>query len=95
MTARKTNKKKLLTVAKEGNRLETLKRLRDEICDCIDQTVSVREIAPLTRQLVTVLEQIDELEGKSRPAGNANDTELTPIEVLFNKQSKHRNAAKG
>ena len=87
-----TRKKKagsLLETARQGDRLETLKKLRDELCDCIDQTVSVREIAPLTRQLVTVLEQIDELEG-SPSAKKRQGAEVTPIEVLFNKQPKRR-----
>lgn len=83
---RKT-KTSLLDVAKTDNRLETLKRLRDEICDCIDQTVSVREIAPLTRQLVTILEQIDELSGET---AKKQESEVTPIEILFNKQSVYR-----
>lgn len=93
MTRTRKTKGSLLDTAQGNDRLETLKRLRDELCDCIDQTVSVREIAPLTRQLVTVLEQIDELEGGS--SQKRKEAEVTPIEVLFNKQPKRRKTASG
>ncbi len=93
MTGKKNVDGSLLSVAQDGDRLKTLERLRDEICDCIDQTVSVREIAPLSRQLITVLEQIDGLDGgKSK---KRKDAEVTPIEVLFNKQPKRRKTASG
>lgn len=89
---RKKNAGTLLDTAQKDDRLETLKRLRDEVCDCIDQTVSARDVASLTNSLVKILEQIDELEG-SPSAKKRQGAEVTPIEVLFSKQPKRRKPA--
>jgi hypothetical protein len=49
----------LSTVGAEGDRVATLRRLRDRLCDQIDRTDSSRDLASLARQLTDVLRQID------------------------------------
>lgn len=73
---------KILTASNKGDRLETLKAIRQKIARCLDNTDSARDIAALTRQLLTVLEQIQDLESATPP-----ETPKTIIQAI---QAKHQ-----
>jgi hypothetical protein len=62
-------------VAAEGDRVDTLRRLRDRLCDQIDRTDSSRDLASLSRQLTDVLRQIDGA-GRENPDEDATFDEL-------------------
>lgn len=48
-------------VARAGDRLKTLRALRDRIALDIDETRSARDLASLSARLIEVLEQIEDL----------------------------------
>lgn len=54
----------LASAASGGDRLGTLRALRDRIAREIDTTQSARDVAALSRQLTDVLAQIEDLEKK-------------------------------
>jgi flagellin-like hook-associated protein FlgL len=56
----------LADISAVGDRLKTLKVLRDRLAAVIDDTDSARDIAALSKQLTEVLEQIDTIEN-SKP----------------------------
>lgn len=68
----------LAEYAKDGNRLETLRKLRDKLASTIDISESGRDIAALSRQLTSVLEQISELE-RNEIAKSNKDVPLNDI----------------
>lgn len=49
-------------VAEGENDLETLKALRRKIAKALDNTKSARDIASLSRQMISIIEKITELE---------------------------------
>lgn len=51
----------LADVAARGDRLETLRALRDRLAREIDLTASARDVAALSNRLTDVLEQIEDL----------------------------------
>jgi hypothetical protein len=51
----------LADVASRGDRLETLRALRDRLARELDLTASARDVAALSRQLTDVLQQIEDL----------------------------------
>ena len=67
----------LKETAAQGNRLETLKNLRDRLSGTIDDSASARDIAALSKQLTEVLLQIDMIEN-NLPSG-----EVTILEQVF------------
>lgn len=52
-------------VATEGDRLSTLRALRDRLATQIDGTDSARDVSSLSQRLMDVLIQISDLEGES------------------------------
>lgn len=54
----------LTTIADSGDVLETLRELRHKIAVTLEECQSGRDIAALSRQLVLVVQQIEELEGQ-------------------------------
>lgn len=62
--------------AQSGNRLDTLRSLRDVLARSIDGTDSGRDVAALSRQLTDVLEQIETAEKASAPVKG------TPLDEL-------------
>lgn len=60
----------ILSAAKSGNQLETLKTLRDKLAQTLDSTQSARDIAPLAKRFADTLEEIARLEKEqSKGAG--------------------------
>ena len=59
---------KLAQIADKGNDLDTLKQLRHKIAETIDESKSGRDIAALSRQLQTVMQQIAALEAEKEAA---------------------------
>lgn len=55
----------LREVAGTGDRLETLRALRDRIASQIDETDSARDVAALGQRLMDALGQIDDIEGST------------------------------
>lgn len=51
----------LADVAARGDRLETLRALRDRLAREIDLTASARDVAALSNRLTDVLQQIEDL----------------------------------
>lgn len=51
----------LANVAASGEQLATLRALRDRLAEEIDLTKSARDVASLSKQLVEVLREIEEL----------------------------------
>lgn len=51
----------LEATARDGDRLRTLRALRDRLAREIDETRSARDVAALSRQLTEVLAEIDDL----------------------------------
>lgn len=56
----------LVEIANTGNRLATLRELRDRIALQIDSTDSARDVAALAQRLMDVLEQIEQLDPAER-----------------------------
>lgn len=54
--------------AVSGDRLHTLRVLRDRLAEQIDETTSSRDVAALSLRLVDVLAEIEEIEKASAPA---------------------------
>jgi hypothetical protein len=63
-------------VARAGDRLETLRALRDRLAAEIDVCDSKRDVAALSQRLMDVLEQIEAAE-KARP-----ESKGTPLDEL-------------
>lgn len=57
--------------AASGDRLYTLRVLRDRLAVQIDETTSSRDVAALSLRLVDVLAEIEEIEKASAPAAPA------------------------
>jgi len=74
-------KKSLVTVTDSGNRLETLVALRHKLATAIEQTESARDIAPLSKQLREVMEEIDTIKQAEAP-----QAKVTVLEMI---RSKH------
>lgn len=76
------------SIASEGDRLATLEALRDRIARAIDSPKTLaRDLAALSRQLVQITAEIDELK---KPNGSAPATESTaePVNGLDRFQQK-------
>lgn len=56
----------LAAVAKKGSRLKSLEALRDYLADALDQTMSARDQASLSKQYMDCLAQIEELAPKTQ-----------------------------
>lgn len=66
--------------AASGDHLQTLRAMRDRLARSVDACASPRELAPLNRQLLDVLRQIYEAEGKgSSPAPAQKGTPLDEL----------------
>jgi hypothetical protein len=75
--------KNLTYAATSGDRLATLRALRDRLAEEIDASKSARDIASLSKQMTEVLEQIDKIE--SSKSGD----EVTILETVL---IKHRSS---
>lgn len=69
----------LPTVAATGNRVATLRTLRDRLAKEIEQCESTRDLAALSRQFTLVLAEIDELAPTVKVEGN-------PLDELSNRR---------
>lgn len=78
---------KIATAANRGDRLVTLKALRQKIAKAIDDSQSARDIAALSRQLQSILQDIDDIESLIPPE--------KPQTVMEKLQAKHRNEIAG
>lgn len=67
----------LADVAAGGDRLVTLRRLRDELASMLDATSSAREWASLSQRFMDVLEQIATAEKPAPPAKGTGLDEFT------------------
>lgn len=63
----------ILQAAESGDRLETLKCLRDKLAATLDATESARDIPPLARRLAETLAEIATLEGEGGGSGSVLD----------------------
>ena len=63
----------LVSAAKSGNRRETLEALRDKIAGSIQECESGRDVAALSKRLMEVMGELDELpkEKKDSPLARA------------------------
>lgn len=57
----------LSEIVKKENNLETLRKLREIVCDRIDHTSSSRDIAALSRQLILINDRINEQKALEEP----------------------------
>ena len=53
-------------ISESGNRLETLKALRQKVAEAISKSKSGRDIAALSRQLQIIMVEIEEIEGATQ-----------------------------
>lgn len=65
-------------IAESENDLGTLKALRQKIAKALDSTKSARDIASLSRQMVSIIEKISELEQMT----DDND----PVQEILNRR---------
>jgi hypothetical protein len=79
----------LRDVVSDGDRLESLRALRDRIAATIDATDSARDVAALSRQLTDVLQQIEAIE-KATPGRKG-----TPLDELAKRRAGRGAGAKG
>lgn len=63
----------LMEAAASQNRLKALCALRDVLAERIEGSESARDVAALSGQLVTVLKQIDDLDGSGKKAGAVDE----------------------
>ena len=68
-----SNPQSLDAVASTGNRLETLRSLRDLLAKQVQQTDSGRDVAALSQRLMDVLGQIDVLSAGEKSEGTPLD----------------------
>lgn len=68
--------KKLSTTTSEGDRRKSLEHLRQVLAKQIDEGVPPRDLASLSRRLMLVLEELDDLGAKSRSAEERKVDEL-------------------
>lgn len=61
---------KLVSAAKRGNKREMLVALRDEIAEQIEATGSGRDMAALSKRLIEVVEQIEDLDTATSKSSN-------------------------
>lgn len=61
---------KLVSAAKRGNKREMLVALRDEIAEQIEATGSGRDMAALSKRLIEVVEQIEDLDAAASKSSN-------------------------
>lgn len=83
-----TPKKTLPVAAAEGDRLETLRVLRDRLAAEIHNSMSARDTAALAKQLCDVLAQIDALAG-----GRAVSAEDSTFDELTRRRAGRRTRA--
>lgn len=57
----------IVAAAITGNRLETLKALRERIAQQIDSCESGRDMASLSKRLIEVMDEIDVIEAAGNP----------------------------
>lgn len=69
---------RLTSAAKSGDRLKTLIELRDLLAERIDNSRYDKDIAPLARRLVQVLDEIDEIQ-------KANNSKVTSLSQMRDK----------
>lgn len=80
----------LESIAKEDNRLETLKALRNRIAKSIDTTTSAREVASLSRNMTNVLRDIAEIEGNAP----SSKVEVTLFDAVCAERAASKQATK-
>ena len=61
---------KLVTAAKKGNKRDMLVALRDEIAEQIEATGSGRDMAALSKRLIEVVEQIEDVDAATSKRSN-------------------------
>ena len=61
---------KLVSAAKRGNKREMLVALRDEIAEQIEATSSGRDMAALSKRLIEVVEQIEDVDAAASKRSN-------------------------
>jgi len=84
----------LQEVVAEGDRLASLRELRDKLAFEIDNTTSAREIASLSQRVMDVLAQIEQVEqARSAPRSNARDEVARKRAERASKTSRSRRAA--
>lgn len=69
-----------------GDRLKTLRALRDHLAVAIDGCKSMRDLAALSRQLADVVAQIDALDPP--------ETEVSPADEVAQRRARRRAGAK-
>lgn len=76
-------------VIADGDRLKSLRALRDRIAETIQVTDSARDLAALSRQMTEVLSQIEALEKR------APEEKGTPLDELAKRRSARGAKPKG
>lgn len=61
---------KLVSAAKKGRKRDMLVALRDEIAEQIEATSSGRDMAALSKRLIEVVEQIEDLDAATSKSSN-------------------------
>lgn len=86
MTTRGT-RRKLSTVAADGDRLSTLEKLRDVIAKSVEDTaVSDRDRVSFVTQLRHVLKEIEEIK-ESRGINQVNNTPVNVLDEIAKKRN--------
>lgn len=73
---------RLGAVARNGDRLATLRTLRDVLADSMDSSQDARSVAALSRQMTDVLAQIDDL------TADADEKPQTKLDELLARRNK-------
>lgn len=74
----------IASAAATGDRLATLRALRDKIADSIDSTTSARDVAALTNRLLDVLDAL---------AALGDTADETPLDVLRRRRAERERSA--
>ena len=79
---------RLSSTVPKGDRLESLKSLRDRLAEEIDQCTQARDTAALSNRLMDVLAQIDELD-PAKPV----EAKVNPIDEVAKRRAARKSSS--
>lgn len=74
----------IIKAAESGEKLALLVAVRDKLAVSLEHTESGRDIAALTKRLIQVVDEIEEIESRSRPGTSKHDLLKAKTERIIN-----------
>ena len=74
----------IIKAAENGEKLALLVAIRDKLAVSLEHTESGRDIAALTKRLIQVMDQIEEIESRGKPGRSKHDLLKAKTERIIN-----------